>query len=121
MDDDEAVKEEGGDELLVGELEAMDEGLTELEAEAVPDADVVGEALSVLVPVSEGVSVGAVEPELEAEADDDLPLVEDTEAEALALGVPLGVSPAEDEPLGLAETVLVAVSRLELLPEPDGV
>jgi hypothetical protein len=41
-----------GDALPVGEPLNTDEGLTELDAEAVPDEDVVGEALSVLVSVS---------------------------------------------------------------------
>jgi hypothetical protein len=94
-----------------------DEGLTELDAEAVPDEDVVGEALSVLVSVLDGVSVGAVEPELEAEADVDWPLVTEIDAEALSLPVPLGVSAADSVLLGLAVTVPVAVSKLEPLPE----
>ena len=117
MDEEDAVKEDDGDALPVGEPLSTDEGLTELDAEAVPDEDGVGEALSVLVSVLDGVSVGTVEPELEAEADDDWPLVTETDAEALALEVPLGVSAADSVLLGLAETVPVAVSKLEPLPE----
>jgi hypothetical protein len=116
---EEAVYEDDSEALLVGELVTMDEGLIELDAELVPEEDAVSKALSVLVPVPVGVTVGAVEPELDGEADDVWPLVDETDADALVLGEPLAVAAADNELLGLVEAVPVPESKLELLPEAD--
>ena len=108
-----------GEALAEGELDGEDEVVTELEPEDRLDKVAEGEADSVLVTVAVDESEGAVEPELEAVADEVHMLVGDTEADALGVDELLGEKADDNELLALGEALLDTDSKPVPLDEED--